>query len=161
MWMSVNYIGNSALAIRRLVDHSPDTISLYRLLADVKSHAAVVTPANLTAYRCNIGSREPVENVEATLDSDMRLLDTSGDSIRKFVNKMVAHAAEDAHRITPPTYGEFDNAIHVFHGIYRKWAFFLAGMGCQIDDPNPDDLLPSDPPDYTSQFVKMWSSLRE
>ena len=47
------------------------------------------------------------------------------------------------------------------HGVYRKWALFLAGMGCQIDDPNPNDLLPSDPPDYESQFAKMWSSLRE
>jgi hypothetical protein len=42
-------------------------------LADVKKHAAVVTPANLAAYRGNIGLREPVENVEEALDNDMRL----------------------------------------------------------------------------------------
>lgn len=161
MWMSVNYIGNFALAIRRLGDHGKDTISLYRLLADVKKHAAVVTPENLAAYRGNIGPREPVENVEATLDSDMRSLVTSGDAIRMFVNKMVAHAAEDAHTITPPTYGQFNDAVRVFHGIYRKWALFLAGMSCQIDDPNPNDLLPSDPPEYASQFAKMWRSLGE
>jgi hypothetical protein len=34
-------------------------------------------------------------------------------------------------------------------------------MHCQIDNPNPLELLPDDPPDYRAQFIKMWNSLAE
>lgn len=160
-WMSVNYFANAASAIRRLNDHRLDTISLHRLLKDVKKHAAVVTPENLSAYRGNIGPVDRNISVEAALDEDLLLLSSSSESIRIFVNKMVAHHADDGHKITVPTYGEIKDAIRIFHAIYRKWALLLAGMSCQIENPNPLDLLEMDPPDYNAQFMKMWKSLGE
>ncbi|HZW91577.1 MAG TPA: hypothetical protein VFF64_01270 [Candidatus Eremiobacteraceae bacterium] len=159
LWMSVNHIANTGSAIRRLNDSARDTISLRRLLEDVRKHAAVVTQENLSTYRGDIGPGESNVNVEEALDSDLRLLSTSGEPIRKFVNKMIAHNADDAHKITLPTSEEFKNAVHSFHTVYRKWALRLAGMNCQPEDPNPNDLLPMDLPDYRTQFTKMWNSL--
>ena len=149
-WMAINYVGNMASAIRRLADKRSDVISLRRLLEDAKQNAALITPDNLSKYRGPIGpAGEPVRgSVEWALASDLKSLTTHGESITEFVNKMVAHHGIDAHKIAVPTYGDFRNAIDIFHRIYRKWALFLAGMPCQIDNPNPLELLPDDPPDY-------------
>jgi hypothetical protein len=159
LWMSVNYFASAASAIRRLDDRRTDTISLRRLLEDVKKHAAVVTQENLSAYRGEMKPGEPSISVQEALTYDLRLLSTSGKSIHKFVDKMIAHHADDAHKITVPTYQELNVAIHTFHCIYRKWALVLAGMNCQIKDPNPNDLLPMDSPDYKARFTKMWNAL--
>ena len=162
-WMAINYVGNMASAIRRLADKRTDVISLRRLLEDAKQNAAVITPDNLSKYRGPIGpAGEPVRgSVEEALASDLKLLTTNGESITEFVNKMVAHHGIDAHKIEVPTCGELRNAIEIFHHVYRKWALFLAGMPCQIDNPNPLELLPDDPPDYRAQFTKMWNSLAD
>jgi hypothetical protein len=159
VWMSVNYVSNAVTAIRRLGDGSNDVISLHRLLDDVRKHSDVVTPENLSKYRGDIGPWKPKGSVAEALGEDLGLLGTSGDSTRKFVNKMIAHAADDAHTITPPTYGEINDTILTYHRIYRRWALFLAGRGCQTDEPNPNDLLARDPPDYKAQFTTMWNSL--
>jgi hypothetical protein len=158
-WMAVNYVANTASSIRRLVDRRPDVISLHRLLTDVKQHAAVLTPQNLSKHRGNIGPWQPSGGVLQALDDDLRLLAASSDAIRVFVNKMVAHSAVDAHKIALPTYESLYGTMQELHRIYRRWALFLAGMGCQTDDPNPDDLIPMDPPDYESQFARMWKAL--
>jgi hypothetical protein len=160
-WMSVNYIGNTASAIRRLDDHRQDTISLRRLLEDLKKHADVITPDNLAKYcKFEWPPGMPAKmTVEEAVAYDLDLLTEHGGCIRRFVNKMVAHHADDAHKITIPTYGDFRNAMHIFHCVYRKWALLLAGMGCQLENPNPYDLLPNDPPDYKEYFAKMWDSV--
>lgn len=147
LWMSVNYVANTASAIRRLLDQDRNSISLYRLLEDVKNHAALLTPENLSTYRGDIGPWQPPGGIEHALDSDLQLLSTKPQSIRSFVNKTIAHTDRHAHKITPPTYGDFNDAIHMLHRIYRTWALVVAGRGCQGDNPNPNDLLPMDPPD--------------
>lgn len=160
-WMSINYIANATTTIRRLGDKANDVISLHRLLADLKKHVDVVTPENLATYRGNIGPWTPSGTIEETLAEDLRLIVESEESIRKFVNKMIAHASVDAHTITPPTYGQFNDTALTFHRIYRRWALLIAGRSCQPDDPNPNDLLGMPPPDYAAQFTTMWKSLSQ
>jgi hypothetical protein len=161
MWISINYIANAATAIRRLGDKGDDVISLYKLLSDIKQHVDVVTPENLATYRGNIGPWTPNGTIEETLAEDLRLIVDSEESIRKFVNKMIAHASVDAHKITPPTYGQFNDTMLTFHRIYRRCALLIAGRSCQPDEPNPDDLLGMASPDYAAQFTTMWNSVSQ
>jgi hypothetical protein len=97
-WMAINYVGNMASAIRRLADKRTDVISLRRLLEDAKQNAAVITPDNLLKYRGPIApAGEPVRgSVEEALASDLKSLNTNGECITEFVNKMVAHHGIDA-----------------------------------------------------------------
>jgi hypothetical protein len=159
IWMAVNYVANAASSIRRLVDSRTDVISLRRLLSDVKANVAVLTPANLLKHRGNLGPWQPPGEISQALDADLQLLDSSSKSIRGFANKMVAHSAVDAHKIALPTYKTLYGTMDDLHRIYRRWSFFIAGMTCQVDHPNPNDLIEMDPPDYEAQFSKMWNAL--
>ena len=158
-WMSMNYIANATTTIRRLGDKANDVISLHRLLSDIQKHIDVLTPENLATYRGNIGPWTPSGTIAETLDEDLRLIVESENAIRLFVNKFIAHTAVDAHTITPPTYGQFNDTVLTFHRIYRKWALLIAGRPCQPDDPNPIDLFGKPPMNYDAQFTTIWKAL--
>jgi AbiU2 len=158
-WMSRNHIANMGTAIRRLGDTGKDVVSLHRLLEDVKRHADVVTIENLHRYRGEIRFEVGVMDVAKALDDDLKVVKEKGEKIKVFVNKNIAHNVENSTKVVQPTYGEFEEAVNAYHWIYRKWALLLAGSNCQIDNPNPNDLLPMDLPDYTEDFEKMWRAL--
>jgi hypothetical protein len=42
-WISVNYAHTSAIAVRRMIDDDTDTVSMVRLLLDVRYHAESIT----------------------------------------------------------------------------------------------------------------------
>jgi AbiU2 len=162
LWMSVNHIAFTATAIRRLADKDKNSISLYRLLEDVRIHVDIVTADNLSKHVKNwqdIGPPGLLSHVAEMAEVDLKLLVSSGDAVRLFVNKMIAHADINAHKITPPTYDEINETFLDFHRIYRKWALALAAVSCQTHDPNPADLVEMDLPDYTAQFTTMWQAL--
>jgi hypothetical protein len=181
MWMLTNYVVSICLAIRRLDDRGKRSISLRTLLDDLRDHADVLTEDNLerhhggriapclTAeeilyYRQDEPSslgESPSEtlSVESALDYDLALLGKFGDTIRLFVNKFLAHHDANAHHISLPTYGEVEDAINCFHFLYRKWGLILAGISCQLDNPNPLDLLPMAPRDHKGEFTRMWRAL--
>ena len=158
-WMSKNHITSMGTAIRRLADAAQDVVSLRRLLEDVKDHADVVTVENLRRYRGEIRFEKEVVNVADAVDDDIAVVKEKGEKIKKFVDKHIAHHVEKTAKVVQPSYQEFEEAVNAYHRIYRKWALLLAGLNCQISDPNPNDLLPMDLPDYDEDFAKMWRAL--
>ena len=140
-------------------------MSLRRLLESLKENAYCITEETLIRHRGSMRGPE-IEGldrsaIEKDLIKDMHLLTKYGRGVHAFTDKYLAHNDKDARKIDLPTWGEIKEAIRRFHYVYRKWALIIAGMNCQLDDPNPLSLLPSDGEDYEEQFTRMWLSLRD
>jgi hypothetical protein len=157
-WISKNHVSNICLAIRRLDDHDSRTISLRRLLIDMRDSAHIITVGNLEKY-CGIKGRPASDqaNARPAIEHDLLILDNFGQQIREFVNTSIAH--RDSNPVEIPTFGVLREAIDCYHTIYRKWAYILTGMSLQPDMLNPMNLVPEIEEDYAAQFSLMWKCL--
>jgi hypothetical protein len=157
-WIAKNHVGNICLAIRRFDDRDRRTVSLRRLLVEMRVSADIITEENLEKY-CGIkcGPEPNRPNVRRAIEDDLLSLDKYGGQIRDFVNTIVAHF--DANPGAVPTFGILRQAIDCYHTIFRKWAYVLTGMSFQPDLPNPMDLVPMVEEDYVSQFSVLWRHL--
>jgi hypothetical protein len=160
-WIGLNYFGATCIALRRLDDADNRTISLRRLLADLRANARLLTSENLAKYNPRFRSipdekRSPEIEMEKVLAKEIGLLDQFGGQIRVFVNKMVAHRDSDASEIAIPNIGGIEKAIFCYHALFRKYAFIIAGIPCDFNNPNPLDLLPPTDQEYTKQFTRLW-----
>jgi hypothetical protein len=165
LWIARGHIANICLAIRRLNDKDKQSISLRRLLENLKANAFMLTEDNLVKFRggelCPSGEETTQANIESDLTFDIDMLKKYGDKVHEFADKYLAHHDKNAHKIELPTWGDIREAVRCYHYLYRKWGLIVAGMSCQLDDPNPLDLLPSDVEDYEEQFKQMWRALRD
>jgi hypothetical protein len=162
-WIAINYAANMASSIRRLSDTDKQALSLRGLLESMKKNAFLITPENCAKYCKHVRIEGPPDKiiVEA-LDCDIELIRIHTKSVHDFVDKYIAHYDLKCHTIRLPSHHEFDVAIDTLHKVYRKWAWFLADdMPCNIENPDPNELLPEDVPDFEPQFTLMWKALTD
>jgi hypothetical protein len=96
------------------------------------------------------------KEVEEVLTKEIGLLDDFGGKIKEFVNKLVAHRDSDASEITIPNIRVIEKAIFCYHALFRKYAFIIAGIPCDFNNPNPLDLLPHTDQNYIQLFARLW-----
>jgi len=132
-------------------------------LADLKANVQVLTSENLAKFNSRFRSlavEQPGAGTEMdeVLAEEIGLLDKFGGQIRVFVNKLVAHRDSDASGIAIPNIGVIDKAIFCYHALFRKYAYVIAEIPCDFNNPNPLDLLPPTDQEYTKQFTRLWVS---
>jgi hypothetical protein len=163
-WIGLNYFASACVALRRLDDNDQNSVSLCRLLIDMKDHADVLTEANLIKHNAYMRPGTALDPATVTVDMrdvltmELGLLDQFGGIIKRFVNKNVAHLDKQRHTIEVPNVQALEKAILCFHNIYRKYACCVGGIACQLDKLNPLDLIPPIDVDYKSQFGRIWSA---
>ncbi len=157
-WIAKNHIGNICLAIRRFDDYDSRTVSLRRLLIEMRDSVDIITAEHLEKY-CGISPGPVLDRVivNEAIEHDLLSLDGYGSQVREFVNTRIAHW--DTKPSAVPTFDVLRQAIDCCHSIYRKWAYALTGMSFQRYDPNPMNLVPEIEDDYSAQFSLMWKSL--
>jgi len=167
-WIARNYTASACSAIRRLGDKDTRSVSLRRLFEEMKLYSHILTRSNLDVFVHEMGrtldqiAGDGVDKVPVSvIDSDLDSLHIECETLNRFVNKFVAHNDAHRHKIKQPTYWELDNAIAVVHKLYRKYALLLAGRSCQLDNPNPADLIPGDYEDHRSCFERLWKGSEE
>jgi hypothetical protein len=162
LWMLINYVERTASAIRRLSDYDKrnNVVSLRNLLENMKTSAVVITPNNVSKYCPHITiDGKPTMTVKDALDGDIALIRSQTKPVHNFVDTMIAHDDPKSSAIIPAGLHDLDIAIDMLHKVYRKWAKFLTGLPCNLDDPNPIDMLIGEPPEYEPQFRAMWNAL--
>lgn len=167
-WIARNYAANACSAIRRLGDEDTRSVSLRRLFEEMKLYSHILMRLDIDPIVGDKGrtfdkiAGEGATYLPASLiDSDLASLRDGCETLNTFVNKFIAHHDADQHTITLPMYWELDNAIDVVHRLYRKYALLLAGKSCQLDRPNPDDLILSENEDPKSDFERLWKGSDE
>ncbi len=147
-WMGLNYYAAMCVAIRRLDDADKRSISLRVLLANLKANLAVLTEENLARHNPTFRASGKKQDNSAkalaeVLTKEIALLDRFGVDIKVYVNKMVAHLDSAIPRtVAIPNLDTVDRAIFSYHAIFRKYAFLIAGIPCNFENPNPLDILP-------------------
>jgi hypothetical protein len=163
VWMGVNYYEAMCVVIRRLDDADKRSISLRVLLSDLRENATVLTEENLVkytpAFRATPGAKPHDREMESVLSDEIALLDRFGRELRIFVNKRLAHHdAAIPQTATVPNLDVVDRAIFCYHAIFRKYAFLIAGIRCNLKDPDPLDILPPGGQNHKEQFTRLWAS---
>jgi len=162
-WIGLNYFQATCIVLRRLDDADRRSISLRRLLADLKANVQLLTSENMAKYNSKFRShpndeRNAGKEIEEVLSKEIGVLDQFGGQIRVFVNKMVAHRDSDTFGIAIPNIGVIEKAIFCYHALFRKYAYLIAGIPCDFNNPNPLDLLPATDQEYRKQFARLWVS---
>ncbi len=132
------YAGSQAVAVRRQLDRSRGVVSLWRLLDEIARHPEVMTrqrhvalwkvssveDANKNFDRFSGGAdRIPAGRIRA----DQRALDEAGDSVKRYGDEMIAHAALVA---TPsvPTYEDLNAAIDRVAELVKDYTSLLEAV---------------------------------
>ncbi len=167
-WIARNYSASACSAIRRLGDEDTRSVSLRRLFEEMKLYSHILTRSNFAAFvgemnrTLDLIAGDGVDKVPLSMiDLNLKSLHKESERLNSFVNKFIAHSDADRHKIRQPTYSELDNAVAVVHKLYRKYALLLAEKSCQLDNPNPADLIPGDYEDHKSCFERLWKDSEE
>jgi hypothetical protein len=86
---------------------------------------------------------------EARINRDIRALKAASNKIKKLVNKVVAHTAEDRRRVPRVQFREIDKAIDLLVATFRRYCLLLNGS-C----PNP--IVRLDDFDVAQDLKKVW-----
>jgi hypothetical protein len=163
-WMILNHYESTCIAIRRLDDKDPRSVSLRRLLLDLQRNVDVLTDENLAIHnstyrRSQEQGVDETSRIKVTLGKEIELLDAFGGQIKEFVNKLVAHRDEETAGVMIPTALVVERAAICYHAIFRKYAFTIAGIPCRFENPDPLDILPPSTEDHRQQFARMWNAI--
>jgi hypothetical protein len=139
------YVAHQCLAVRKMMDPNPKSVSLLNVLEELKK------PANLTIIsRAAFCQKYPIQlqrpdiaerDFNSITDGDPELTDTRIDThisdlnaattpVKNLVNKVVAHT----NRKPSPTvtFGDLNNAIDALHDMFNRYSLLLDGH--PIDD---------------------------
>jgi hypothetical protein len=146
-YFAYTYIHTQAAGIRRLVDRSKDTHSLYRLLDDIARYPDKINVEFLVG-RFDRGSQWVGHRQFAELSADGDQLDRAipladrdeltiaASSVRNWVHKHVAHLTLDEAQPVP-TFDELDTALDVAGRLLTKWLAVLTGADLVSIEPFP------------------------
>ncbi len=137
-WMGVNHAASIAVGIRRQLDMDSRSVSLVRLLMELKRYPEVITRRRFVA----LYKGHPVAAQFAHRDfdgvagygrsyaspgmvrSDLARLKQIGQRLRRFVNKRIAHLDRRKYK-NPPTYQEVDECLEVMETFLRKYVLMF------------------------------------
>jgi hypothetical protein len=148
-FQALNYATTQAIAVRRQADIGGQVVTLGRLLAEVH-----VSPKLLTRDRYVsmfewgmqwIGSKQfdgfagdGGQHVDpATVAADQALLSEQSESIRKYVDKHLAHFEKPKAGATVPTFDDLDAAIGTLGELFRKYGVLLTATDRAVMAPVP------------------------
>jgi hypothetical protein len=137
-WMGSTYSASVSVGIRRQVDERRDSVSLLRLLSDMKRnptaltrerHRSLYSPENLKvglADRCfDKYSGTGKAHADANkIEADIEKLKTATAEVKHYVDKSVAHM--NASRLTRiPKFRNVDFALNLLEGLLKKYLLLL------------------------------------
>jgi hypothetical protein len=162
-WMLINHVNSTTIAIRRLADEgkrNKKSVSLRNLLENMKTNCHCFTAANM-AKHCPHFKQPGItpQLMEKDIKADIDLVTTHTERVHDFVDKMIAHNDPMPLPADVPDLQELDQAIVILHKVFRKWAWILLATDYNPHNPDPLEMLHSDPPDFTHQFRQMWNAL--
>ena len=114
-WSFWNHHRMAAVDLRRLLDQDPDSSSLPTMLAVVKA-----TPLAELPHAARQLATE-------SLVADREILEELRQSIKRFVNKHVAHTSLRQHADRAPDFAEVDSALHTMVELFLRYRTALTG----------------------------------
>jgi len=163
VWLAKNYAVSIAVGVRRLLDEDADSLSVARLLTDIRAHNKSITRRSHRHWM----RRAPVEVSDAHFDelagsgsaflpkhepaADLSRLKKAGAATIDMVNKRIAHMDIDGRtrRRRLPRFKDTYAAIDEIEAVYLKYRALLTGK-------SSDSLLPVWVYDWTSIFEHPW-----
>lgn len=159
-WVSENYVAHMALAIRRQSDLDSDTVSLARLIADIRDNPDSLTRSDHIAHYTNmpmgmgpgIGDQTFTENAgtgayidPAIAEQDLNHLCAVSLDVGQMANRTIAHrSTRQAPRLT---FNDVDNNIEEIKVIARKYVLLLRAADNQLEPVMED---------WQSIFYEKW-----
>ena len=162
-WMAKSYATSMSVAVRRLVDGDRQSVSLVRLLQDLKKGPECVSRE---AYKRRLFNFDtPLEYLDSDyskilgpeaqypdpskIDDEIRKLKVGTESLKKYVDKNVAHTAKLRQKQIPK-FQELDDAIELLEAATRRWLHLFRGA------VYPSGLLPTWQYDWKQIFHYSW-----
>lgn len=159
-WIVDNYVTFVAMAVRRQLDTDKDSISLVRLLTDIKNNPKSLTrEAHVAFYialpmdigrahgnRCfteNAGSGDFIDS--AIVEADLIKLREASKKIGQLATRKIAHKSTKT--IPSMTFNEVDECIEVIKTITRRYILLLRAA---------DNILEPMMPDWQNIFTQKW-----
>jgi hypothetical protein len=148
-WIAGNYAAFASTGVRRAAEPENRrwrTLSLLQLLEDLRQHTKWVTfaAARRRLKRVGLGGEArrlfsliaggSVVAARRALLRDIRLLRRGTSSVKRFVDKQVAHTELDSRRMRPTSFGAIRSAVETIEMIWSRWSLILAGeMAADLD----------------------------
>lgn len=148
-WMAGNYIAATAAGIRRHDDSDSRSVSLHNLIAEMIAQPQVVTRQEHLRLYSEAGAPEDVGNSEFSgwangngdyldtgdLQNDLARLKAACASVRKFVNKRIAHLSPE--KVTT-NFGDLKQAMITLEELALKYTLILLAQGGEVEPSNID-----------------------
>ena len=163
-WMTLNYFQAACVAIRRQADSDKRSVSLYRLLEDMRANASVLSGKNLAKHNQRFIHSEkdeydPAPALTPVLSAELKWLVDISKNVTFFVNKNIAHWDIDYDSVEVPVVAQVEETILKMYGLYCKYAMLISGFPCDYRNPDPDDLLEVPTHAYRVKFDIMLRAL--
>lgn len=135
--LAIWYVSTQGVAVRRQLDRTRGSVSLIRLLDDIRRHPEIATrDRHIAAWGESAVAGEADRNFDrfaerggdmiapALVRADMRELVLSGEVVKGYVDQTIAHAANEATRAVP-TYEDLNAAIDRIAAVVQKYSSLL------------------------------------
>ena len=159
-WIVDNYVTYVSMAIRNQLDNDGDSISLVRLMRDIKDNpeslarneyialyiSLPVDIATSEGNRCfneNAGEGDYIDPM--IIESDLAILFEASKNISNLASRRVAHHSSRA--VPSMTFDEVDSCIEIIKTIARKYILLLKAS---------DNILEPITPEWRNIFTKKW-----
>jgi hypothetical protein len=165
-WLGATYCSHTSMGVRRQLDRDPRSISLQRLLWEIKQSPCVLSREKFRSiYKpLNFTAREQVELADKCFDGyagqnedhlpvgkierDLADLQALGHKVRMAANKIVAHL-DQTRPTTLPTFGELDDCVKLLERLVLKYEMLFNASA-------PHSLLPTWQCDWKAIFYEPW-----
>lgn len=159
-WVVDNYVTFVSMAIRRQLDTDSDSISLARLVTDIKNNPESMARANHVAFYTKMpfgignaqgnqaftehaGAGEHID--PAIAEADLVKLQEASRAVELLANRRIAHKST---RSTPTiTFDDVDECIETIKVIAQKYILLLSAA---------HNLLEPTMPDWQNVFLRKW-----
>ncbi|MCG7852712.1 MAG: hypothetical protein MIO92_09335 [Methanosarcinaceae archaeon] len=149
VWAWKNYLFAAAMGVRRQLSSKYDDVSLVNLLEDIKKEPAVLSRQRYTSLFKGTGFENDSHYVNncfdeivgkgkdfidpTEVDSDIKSLNETAESLKVYATKTLAHAGNDAESIkTLPTIKDLDDSIDLFEKTLNKYYALLNAGGIEL-----------------------------
>ncbi len=141
-----SYAITQAVAIRRLSENNKDSVSLGRLLAEIRSEPDLLTrdlyikvsggddhDASFAGsyFEQEFGGSTVDRLDPAVIEGDLQILGQSTQTVRHYVDKHVAHHDKNP-AAQLPTYSEIDHAIDQICDLFRRYVSLLTAVDISL-----------------------------
>lgn len=161
-WMAEVYATSAVIAVRRQVDRHPKSISLARLLEEIKKNPKILSRRSFVSkYNKDmkyVGHHDFDEwsgpgrayVSPRVIGKDLTLLKQKAARLRKFANKRIAHYDRASFRKLP-TFAQLSDCLDCLEELLKKYLLLLRAE-------SHTDIVPVWQYDWTKVFRQAWIS---